>query len=117
MSVDRTTCLGLGWVISHDKYEEMRDAADNKWGAIEDYFHYIDCYREDSDVFVGELFAPVGEGEWINLIEAAQKLQAEVDEYDFGAKFCKILVDVCGQDLGPESPWTEAQVYLLHRLH
>ena len=52
MSVDRTACLGLGWVISHDEYEQMRQLAGDRWEEVEDNFQYINSYHEDSDVFV-----------------------------------------------------------------
>ena len=32
MSVERTTCLGMGWIISSEKYQAMLEAApEDKW--------------------------------------------------------------------------------------
>lgn len=52
MGIDYSTCVGEGFVISYEEFEELRDQypdilEDN------DYITYVNCYYEDTDIFIG----------------------------------------------------------------
>ena len=115
MSVDRTACLGLGWVISHDEYEQMRQLAGDRWEEVEDNFQYINSYYSDSDVFVGGTMCHIDEGSYLDLGEIANKINLEFDHEAFMEDFTKIL-RICGQEITIDSKWAMAQIYILSLL-
>ena len=118
MSVDRTACIGHGWVISAEKYETMRATAEaaGQWDNIEEYFRHINSYQENSDVFFGDIFCTVGQGDYVNIASIIQSMILMVDEEKFSDAMCEIL-DICGETVTPDSFWHEAQVYMLMLLH
>lgn len=118
MSVDRTACIGHGWVISHERYEQMRDAAETagKWGEIEEYFRYINAYHDDSDVFFGDIFYSIGEADYVNIADLLTSMAVLIDEDKFSDAMCDIL-ETCGERVTDDSIWHEAQIYMLTLLH
>ena len=115
MSVDVNAKIGLGWIISHEEYCEMREAAGDQWGDVEGYFYHIDCYRDNSDIFLGENICSLDEGCAICLDEVLTKRANEFDEDEFSNVYGEIL-EVCGRSVTPDSKWATAQLYLIHEL-
>lgn len=116
MSIDHTVCFGIGWIIPKEEYEEMRENAGDKWGEIEDNFRHIDCYRENSDVFLGETFGWIGEGDYLDINHVVDKMLKEFDGEFFSDDYADIL-SLCGRDISPGSVWAEAKIYILSLLH
>jgi hypothetical protein len=115
MSVDVNAKIGLGWIISHEEYREMCEAAGDQWDDIEGYFHYIDCYRDKSDIFLGENICSIDEGRSICLDEVLTKRANDFDEDKFSNTYGEIL-EVCGRSVTPDSKWATAKLYLIHEL-
>lgn len=118
MSVDRTACIGHGWVISHERYEQMRAAAETagKWDEIEEYFRYINAYHDDSDVFFGDIFYSIGEADYVNIADLLTSMAVLIDEDKFSDAMCDVL-ETCGERVTDDSIWHEAQIYMLTLLH
>lgn len=106
--------LGLGWVISNDEVEEMREAAGCVWSEIEEYFMPIDPCADRTDYFLGFSMAPVEPGMALDLNKVAKTMSAEIDPNEFSNHFGHII-SMCGREVGPESKWIEAQLYLISR--
>lgn len=116
MSVNRTTCIGLGWVIPKSLYCEMQRCAADRWDEIEGCFTTLDCYHADSDIFLGEAFGLIEGGEHIDLIDIIARKNAEIDEDAFSKQYIEVL-RICGQEISPDSMWSEAKLYVLSFLH
>lgn len=52
MGIDYSTCIGEGFVISYEEFEKLREQYPD---VLEDndYIIYVNCYYEDTDIFVG----------------------------------------------------------------
>lgn len=115
MSVDHTVCLGIGWIIPKDEYDDMRECAGDQWGKIEDNFRHINCYVDDSEVFLGEIFGWIGEGDYLDINHVVEKVLREFDGEFFSGDYAEIL-EMCGRDISPSGGWNEAKVYILSLL-
>ena len=107
MSVDYTAYIGLGWVIDEALYSAMQDAAGDQWGDVEDFFHHINMYSSDTDIFFGDFIYGVDAGDY----ELLTNLLEEVDINSFCQKYNEVL-KICGQD--PDR-WV-AKTFLINRI-
>lgn len=112
---EQNVALGLGWVVNYDEFQEMQAIAGEDWFEISDCFHLINGYADNTEVFIGELYAPMLPGSSLDLIYAVQKMQVDINSDDFSRKFYNALA-ICGRDIGPTSPWAEANMYIVNRI-
>lgn len=115
MSVDSSAEFGLGWIVTPQERKEMEAAAGDQWGDVEDYFHRIDCYRPDSNYFLGEFLGGCDEGDFISLKDCVKDARQIIYGETFINKYTEIL-QICGRDIKVDSKWAEAEVFLIHRL-
>jgi len=114
MSVERTTCLGMGWIISPEKYQAMLEAApEDKQGEIQDEFYPINSYIGDTDYFLGEFIRCIDEGDYFDLVATQEEILSNVE--GFIDKYMEIL-NLCGESISPDSYWSEAHLYVIHRV-
>lgn len=113
MSVDITTHIGIGWVISQEQKEEMIETAEksNLYDEIGDSFHYINSYSDTSDVFFGEFIISVDAGDYVDLRGFADNFDYE----GFLRSFKEVLV-ACGQESKLEEEWSNPKLYLINQL-
>ena len=116
MSVDHKTCLGLGWLITQEDYQKMREIAADRWAEIEDEFMPVNMYNSNSDVFLGKTFGSIYEGASTNITKFIDTMWSKIDADEFSNKYVSIL-NMCGQEVTAESKWVEAQVYVLNLLY
>ena len=115
MSVDHKTCLGLGWLITQEDYQKMREIAADRWAEIEDEFMPVNMYNSNSDVFLGVTFGSVYEGTSTNITKLIDTMWSKIDVDEFSSK-CVSILNMCGQEVTVGSKWAEAQVYVLDLL-
>lgn len=122
MSVDYESFIGIGWVIPVEERDRLIEAnwklikenPDKEIPSVEDEFSYINCYYDESDVFLGERLAAIDCGEYMNLTAIGSLLTPEELE-EFVLKYEKIF-EACGEPLGIDSKWYNPQIYLIHRI-
>jgi hypothetical protein len=112
MSVEHKTYLGLGWLITQEEYQKMREIAADRWDEIEDEFMPVNMYSSNSDVFLGKTFGSFHEGTSTNITKLIDAMWSKTDADEFCTKYVSIL-NMCGQKITAESKWAEAQVYVL----
>lgn len=111
MGVDITARIGVGWIVTAEQRDEMiKTALANtpKNMYVEDEFHFINGYIEDTDFFLGELLSSVDAGEWEDL----EGFSDNFNDEDFMRKYTEIL-RVCGQDLNDLEP---PKLYLINQV-
>jgi hypothetical protein len=115
MSVDFSTCVGFGYMLTPDEYKTMRQYAldHDSWCEIEDEFQYVDAYTDDSPRFLGEIFSDIEPGEYVtmDIVIYPPSFDPEV----FSRKYAEILT-TCGIDITPESKWETPKLYVMHRV-
>lgn len=115
MSVDYTTCVGFGYMIQPEEYEQMREFAEDhgNWDEIVDEFCYVNAYTNDSPRFLGEIFTDVEPGEYIamDMVLYPSTFNPEL----FSRRYAEILT-LCGIDIAPESKWETPKLYMMHRV-
>lgn len=52
MGIDYNTCVGEGFVITFEEFEELRDKYPDEL-EDNDYITYVNLYYDDTDIFVG----------------------------------------------------------------
>lgn len=114
MSVDRETFIGIGYIVSHDEYETMLSAAGDRIGEVEDEFIYVNSYRDNTPVFLGESLLSIEEGCYDVLNESV--ILPYFDPEEFSEKYTRIL-EICGIDITPGSKWHEPLIYVIHRVY
>ena len=110
-----TTHLGLGWLVSNEEFQEMKEKAGLTWDEIKDHFYAIDKSNDESEYFIGVLFPAINSGSALDLIVAAQNINQDIDQNIFGQTYFNIL-QTCGRELNINSKWTNAHAYLINRL-
>lgn len=116
MSVEYSTTIGLGWLISNDEYEIMQEGAGYAWNDIVDDFIPVDAWAERTDYFLGATYGNIEPGMALNLINVASDIQANLDTEWFNDKFGTILT-LCGYQITPDSKWANANLYILSLVH
>lgn len=116
MSVDITTCVGFGYMLTPDQYYSMWNAATaaGEWDDMEDLFCPIDCYDEDSPVFLGYIFVTVDLGEYITMEETIYPSDFNPDGF---AYVMSEIFTICGVDVKPGSKWENPKLYTFVRIH
>ena len=122
MSVDDESFIGIGWVMPVEERDRLIEAnlklinehPDEIIPCIEDEFSYINCYYDESDVFLGKRLAAIDCGEYMNLTAIGSLLTPEELE-EFVLTYEKIF-EACGEPLGIDSKWYNPQIYLIHRI-
>lgn len=122
MSVDYDAFIGIGWVMSCEERDRLVDEnlkiieanPNDIIPCVEDEFRYINCYWDETDVFLGKELVSINCGEYLNLTAIGSLLTPEELE-EFVDKFSTLL-EACGEDLGPDSKWYNPQIYLIHRI-
>lgn len=122
MSVDYDAFIGIGWVMPREEKERLIDAnlkiieahPDDIIPCVEDEFRYINCYWDDSDIFLGKMLVSIDCGEYLNLTAIGELITPEELE-EFVDKYTALL-EACGEELGPNSKWYNPQIYLIHRI-
>lgn len=113
MSVNYKTEIGYGYVISCEERAELLDAAscpeiaDN----ISDALVCIDCYRDDSDYFLGVNISSVYEGEYNYLNDILISIQDNLGAYL--SELSEILIDC---ELPMSDPWDSPELVIMHRI-
>ena len=122
MSVDFEAFIGIGWVMSAEERDRLVEAnlrlikeyPDEDIPCVEDEFSYIDCYYDESDVFLGKSIVSINRGEYMNLTAIGSFITPEELE-EFTLTYEKIF-EACGEPLGMDSKWYNPQIYLIHRI-
>lgn len=110
MSVDITAKIGIGWIISQEKRNEMEENAGDQWDDFGNHFRYINNYG-DSDTFFGKVLKCVDCGDW----EYIGDLGQNIDFNRFSDTMTEIL-HICGQDICPDGEWANPQLILFNQL-
>jgi hypothetical protein len=122
MSVDYEAFIGIGWVMSAEERDRLVEAnlrlieeyPNENIPCVEDEFSYIDCYYDESDVFLGKSIASINCGSYMNLTAIGSFITSEeLDE--FILTYEKVF-EACGEPLGMDSKWYNPQIYLIHRV-
>jgi hypothetical protein len=113
--IESIATVGLGWIISSEKFKEMQDKAGTKFNEISNNFHLINQYFDQTAVFLGEFCSPVNAGDFTNLVDHVNMLNNIAGSIEYSAKYESILT-VCGENITPDSNWSEAKLFLLHFL-
>lgn len=114
MSIERTTCLGMGWMVSSEKYHVMLDRApEDLRGEIQNKFHPVNSYISDTEYFLGEFIHCIDEGEYFDLFVMREGILEGVE--GFINKYMAIL-SLCGEEIKPDNYWGEAHLYVIHRV-
>ena len=109
MSVDVTARIGIGWIVTAEQREEMIETALANGPEdiyVEDEFHFINGYADDSDYLLGEWLSSVAAGDWEDL----EGFSDNFNDEDFMRKYTEIL-RVCGQ-----ANWGPPKLYLINQL-
>lgn len=116
MSVDITTNVGFGYMLTPNQYETMREAAETvgEWDDMEDLFRPINCYISDSPVFLGYIFVTVDPGEYITMEETLYPSDFNPERFAYAMSE---IFDVCGVDVKPGSKWENPKLYTFVRIH
>ena len=116
MSVDITTNVGFGYMLTPNQYSKMREAAEavDEWDDMEDMFRLVDCYDEDSPVFLGYIFVTVDPGEYITMEETIYPSDFNPDGF---AYVMSEIFTTCGVDVKPGSKWENPKLYTFVRIH
>ena len=104
---ERDRLIEANWKLIQEHPDEIIPYA-------EDEFSYINCYTDESDVFLGISIATVECGEALNLSELGTLITA-TDMEAFAEKYTNILL-ACGEQVGPGTKWDNPQIYLLQRI-
>ena len=112
MGVDITARIGVGWIVTAEQREKMIETAlaNTPKMYVEDEFHSINGYTEDTDYFLGEWLSSVDTGSWKNL----EGFSDNFNNKDFMIKYSEILY-VCSQDLFIDD-WGPPKLYLINQL-
>ncbi len=112
MGVDITARIGIGWIVTAEQRDKMVETAlaNTPKMYVEDEFHSINGYTEDTDYFLGEWLSSAYAGNWEDLEGFSDNFNNE----DFMRKYSEILY-VCGQDLNLDD-WGPPKLYLINQL-
>lgn len=115
MSVDFSTCVGFGYMLTKDEYDQLREYAEthDTWDEVEDEFYYVDAYTDESPRFLGEIFSTIEPGEYVtmDMVIYPSTFNPEL----FSRRYSEILT-LCGVDIFPESKWETPKLYVMHRV-
>lgn len=113
MSVNYKTEIGYGYIISCEERAELIEAASSPEIAdnISDALVCIDCYRDDSDYFLGVNIASVYEGEYSYLNDVLISIQGNLVGYL--TELSEMLIDC---ELPMSDPWDDPQLVIMHRI-
>jgi hypothetical protein len=116
MSVDITTNVGFGYMLTPNQYNKMREAAEavDEWDDMEDMFRPVDCYDADSPVFLGYIFVTVDPGDYITIKEIIYPSDFNPDGF---AYVMSEIFNTCGIDVKPGSKWENPKLYTFVRIH
>lgn len=114
MSVDFTTRFGYGWVVDYDLYCEMTEYAEERgYGAhIEDYFMPINCYKENSEVFIGIRFGSVSEGSFRYCSTLMDILETQKTVWE--AELRNVIEVACGRQYEEGSAWEHPDLIVMN---
>ena len=113
--IESIATVGLGWIIPSEKFKEMQEKAGTKFNEISHNFHLINQHFDKTAVFLGELCSPVNAGDFADLANHIDMLSNIAGSIEYSAKYESILT-VCGENIIPNSNWSEAKLFLLHFL-
>ena len=113
MSVNYKTEIGYGYVISCEERADLLAAARNPEIAdiLCDSLVCIDCYRDDSDYFLGVNISSVYEGEYLYFSDALLSIQENLNEY---LNELSIILTDC--ELPMSDPWDNPELVIMHRI-
>lgn len=113
MSVNYKTEIGYGYIVSCEQRAELIEAASNSdvADAISDALVCIDCYRDDSDYFLGVNISSIYEGEYNYLNDVLISIQDNLGAYL--NELSEMLID-CG--LPMSDPWDSPELVIMHRI-
>lgn len=113
MSVNYKTEIGYGYVISCEERAELLDAASSPEIAdiISDTLVCIDCYRDDSDYFLGVNISSIYEGEYNYLNDVLISIQDNLNAYLL--ELSNTLIEC---ELPMSDPWDSPELVIMHRI-
>ena len=106
-----TDRIGVGWIVTAEQRDKMVEtilASTPKNMYMENEFHFINGYIEDTDFFLGEWLSSAYTGNWEDL----EGFSDNFNDEDFMRKYTEIL-RVCGQDL---DDWGPPKLYLINQV-
>ncbi len=113
MSVDFNARLGLGWVIPAKRAQKMREKLEETDLDWEDYFYSINCYHEESDVFIGEIICGIDPGSSVDALTAIAAFGSSNNESEFIERLTEII-EAGGEEITVDGDWSEARIHMLH---
>ena len=106
-----TARIGVGWIVTAEQRDKMVEtilASTPKNMYMENEFHFINGYIEDTNFFLGEWLSSAYTGNWEDL----EGFSDNFNDEDFMRKYTEIL-RVSGQDI---DDWGPPKLYLINQV-
>lgn len=112
MSVDFSTRVGFGYMLTPDEHQQMIDYAEehDMLGEVEDEFMCLDSWS-GGNYFLGEVFSTVEPGEYVTMDVVIYPPDFNPELF---ARRMEEILTICGVSILPETKWDNPKLYVMH---
>ena len=112
MSVEFSTQIGFGYMLTPEEHQKMIDYAEehDALGEVEDEFICLDSWS-GGNYFLGEIFSTIEGGDYVTM--DAVIYPSSFNPELFSRKYEEIL-NLCGVAVLPETKWDNPKLYVMH---